>query len=141
MDGWQEVLMSILGLSIGGVSLATVLANVIYCVKAIKRARNEAKAAKNEVSVTKEYVEQAFKDAVLPKTIKLDVSSKIEQPIKEGMQKIEQVNKDQLEQIHQENVLILKVLNQFTHVKKLSEEDQEAIQDIVNEEVTEEIKL
>lgn len=141
MDGWQEVLMSILGLSVGGVSLATVLANVIYCVKAIKRARKEAKATKDEVAVTKEYVEQAFKDAVLPKTIKLDVSSKIEQPIKEGMQKIEQVNKDQLEQIHQENVLILKVLNQFTHVKKLSEEDQEAIQDIVNEEVTEEIKL
>ena len=141
MDVWQEVLMSILGLSIGGVSLATVLANVIYCVKAIKRARNEAKAAKNEVSVTKEYVEQAFKDAVLPKTIKLDISSKIEQPIKEGMQKIEQVNKDQLEQIHKENVLILKVLNQFTHVKKLSEEDQEVIADIVNEEVTEEVKL
>ena len=141
MDGWQEVLMSILGLSIGGVSLATVLANVIYCVKAIKRARNEAKAVKNEVSVTKEYVEQAFKDAVLPKTIKLDVSSKIEQPIKQGMAKIEELNKDQLEQIHQENVLILKVLNQFTHVKKLSEEDQEAIADIVNEEVTEEVKL
>ena len=141
MDGWQEVLMSILGLSVGSVSLATVLANVIYCVKAIKRTRKEAKAAKDEVAVTKEYVEQAFKDAVLPKTIKLDVSSKIEQPIKEGMQKIGQVNKDQLEQIHKENVLILKVLNQFTHVKKLSKEDQEAIQDIVNEEVTEEIKL
>lgn len=141
MDGWQEVLMSILGLSIGGVSLATVLANVIYCVKAIKRARKEAKSAKDEVSVTKEFVEQAFKDAVLPKTIKLDVSSKIEQPIKEGMAKIEELNKDQLEQIHKENVLILKVLNQFTHVKKLSEEDQEAIADIVNEEVTEEVKL
>lgn len=141
MDGWQEVLMSILGLSIGGVSLATVFANVIYCVKAIKRARKEAKAAKNEVAVTKEYVEQAFKDAVLPKTIKLDISSKIEQPIKQGMAKIEELNKEQLEQIHQENVLILKVLNQFTHVKKLSEEDQEAIQDIVNEEVTEEVKL
>lgn len=141
MDGWQEVLMSILGLSIGGVSLATVLANVIYCVKAIKRARKEAKTAKDEVVVTKEYVEQAFKNAVLPKTVKLDVSSKIEQPIKTGMQKIEQINKDQLEQIHKENVLILKVLNQFTHVKKLSEEDQEAIQDIVNEEITEEIKL
>lgn len=141
MDGWQEVLMSIFGLSIGGVSLATVLANVIYCVKAIKRARNEAKAAKNEVSVTKEYVEQAFKDAVLPKTIKLDVSSKIEQPIKQGMAKIEELNREQLERIYKENVLILKVLNQFTHVKKLSEEDQEAIADIVNEEVTEEVKL
>ena len=108
MDGWQEVLMSILGLSIGGVSLATVLANVIYCVKAIKRARREAKAAKDEVSVTKEYVEQAFKDAVLPKTIKLDISSKIEQPIKQGMAKIDELNKKQLEQIHKENEIIIK---------------------------------
>lgn len=141
MDGLQEVILSILGLSIGGVSLATVLANVIYCIKAIKRAKKEAKAAKDEVVVTKEYVERAFKDAVLPKTIRLDISSKIERPIKEGITRIEELNKEQLEQIHKENVLILKIMNQFTHVKKLSEEDQEAIADIVNEEVTEEVKL
>lgn len=141
MDGLQEVILSILGLSVGGVSLATVFANVIYCIKAIKRAKKEAKAAKDEVIVTKQYVEQAFKDAILPKTIKLDISSKIERPIKEGMTRIEELNKEQLEQIHRENVLILKVMSQFTHVKKLSKEDQEAISDIVNEEVTEEVKL
>ena len=141
MDGLQEVILSILGLSVGGVSLATVFANVIYCIKAIKRAKKEAQAAKKEVAITKQYVEQAFKDAILPKTIKLDISSKIERPIKEGMTRIEELNKEQLEQIHRENVLILKVMSQFTHVKKLSEEDQEAIADIVNEEVTEEVKL
>ena len=141
MDGLQGVIISIFSLSIGGVSLGMIFAIVIYCIKAIRKNRKEAQAAKKEVMITKQYVEQAFKNAVLPKTIKLDVSSKIEQPIKEGMQKIEQVNKNQLEQIHNENVLILKVLNQFTHVKKLSEEDQEAIQDIVNKEVTEEVKL
>ena len=141
MDGLQGVIISIFSLSIGGVSLGMIFAIVIYCIKAIRKNRKEAQAAKKEIMITKQYVEQSFKNAVLPKTIKLDVSSKIEQPIKEGMQKIEQVNKNQLEQIHNENVLILKVLNQFTHVKKLSEEDQEAIQDIVNKEVTEEVKL
>lgn len=141
MDGWQDVLFSILGLSISGVSVATVLANVIYCVKAIKRARKETKAAKDEIVVTKEYVEQAFKDAVLPKTIRLDVSSKIEKPIRDGLAQMRDDNEEALEQIHKENVLILKVLNQFTHTKKLSEADQEAIADIVNEETTEEVKL
>lgn len=141
MDEIQVLIMSILGMSIGGVSLGTVLAVVIYCVKSIRRNRKEAQRAKQEVQITKDYVEQAFKNAVLPKTIKLDVSSKIEQPIRQGMQKITEINKEQLEQIHNENVLILKVLNQFTHVKKLSEEDQEAIADIVNKEVTEEVKL
>lgn len=141
MDGWQDVLFSILGLSISGVSVATVLANAIYCVKAIKRARKETKVAKDEIIVTKKYVEQAFKDAVLPKTIKLDVSSKIEKPIRDGLAQMRDDNKEALEQIHKENVLILKVLNQFTHTKKLSEADQEAIADIVNEETTEEVKL
>ena len=50
-------------------------------------------------------------------------------------------NKEALAKIHEENVLILKVLNQFTHIKKLSEEDQEKIADIINEEVTEEVTL
>ena len=141
MDGIQELILAILGISVGGISVGTILATVIYVVKSIKRTKKEIKNAKTEVTITKEYVEQSFKNAVLPKTIKLDISSKIEQPIKEGMMRIEELNKEQLEQIHKENVLILKVLNQFTHVKKLSEEDQEAIADIVNEEVTEEVKL
>lgn len=141
MDEIQVLIMSILGMSIGGVSLGTVLSVVIYCVKSIRRNRKEAQRAKQEVQITKDYVEQAFKNAVLPKTIKLDVSSKIEQPIRQGMQKITEINKEQLEQIHNENVLILKVLNQFTHVKKLSDEDQEKIADIVNQEVTEEVQL
>ena len=141
MDGIQELILAILGISVGGISVGTILATVIYVVKSIKRTKKEIKNAKTEVTMTKEYVEQSFKNAVLPKTIKLDISSKIEQPIKEGMMRIEELNKEQLEQIHKENVLILKVLNQFTHVKKLSEEDQEAIADIVNEEVTEEVKL
>lgn len=141
MDGWQDVLMAVLSMSVGGVSLITAIANVIYCIKAVRRARQDIKQNTKEVQLNKENVEQAFKNAILPKTIKLDVSSKIEQPIKEGMNKIEQINKEQLDQLHKENVLILKVMSQFTHVKKLSEEDQEAIADIVNEEVTEEVKL
>lgn len=141
MDEWQEILMGILGLSVGGISIITVFANVIYCVKSIKRARKETQSTKQEIIVTKEYVEQAFKDAVLPKTIKLDISSKIEKPIREGIAQMRDDNKEILEQIHKENVLILKIMNQFTHTKKLSEEDQEAITDIINEEVTEEIKM
>lgn len=141
MDGFQDVLISVLSLSVGGVSIITILANVIYCVKSICKQRKETAKIAEEVKLSKEQIEKAFKDAVLPKTVKLDISSKIEKPIKEGIQHIGEVSKEQLDQIHKENVLILKVLNQFTHVKKLSEEDQEAIADIVNEEVTEEVTL
>lgn len=141
MDGWENVLISVLSLSIGGVSIFTIIASVVYCIKAIAKNRKETKAIAKQMELNKTSIEEAFKNAVLPKTIKLDVSSKIEKPIKDGLAQIREDNKESLEQIHKENVLILKVLNQFTHVKKLSEEDQEAIADIVNEEATEEVQL
>ena len=141
MDNIQNTILFIFSLSIGGVSILTLLADVIYCVKSIKKMHKAMKKNEENIVVSKENIEQAFKDAVLPKTIKLDVSSKIEKPIKEGLNQMRDDNKEALAKIHEENVLILKVLSQFTHVKKLSDEDQEKIADIVNQEVTEEVQL
>lgn len=141
MDNIQNTILFIFSLSVGGVSIITILADVIYCVKSIKKMRKTVKKNEQDILVSKEYIEDAFKEAVLPKTIKLDVSSKIEKPIKDGMSKMMEYNAEALVKIHEENVLILKVLNEFTHVKKLSDEDQEKIADIINEEVTEEVTL
>ena len=131
--------------SLCGVSLATIIANVIYCVKSIKRAATRAKSDKEEfqkqLAVSKEYIETSFKNAVLPSKIKLDVSEKIEKPIAEGLAKMEDNQKEYLQKIYEENQLILKILSQFTHTKKLSEEDQDKIKEIVGEAVTEEVKL
>lgn len=141
MDNVQNTILFIFSLSVGGVSILTILADIVYCVKSIKKIHKAVKKNEQDVLMSKENIEQAFKDAVLPKTIKLDVSSKIEKPIKEGLNQMRNDNKEALAKIHEENVLILKVLNEFTHVKKLSEEDQEKIADIINEEVTEEVTL
>ena len=141
MDGLSELFWAILSLSVGGISVGTVFATVIYVVKSIRKSRKEQKLQKENIKVTKEQIEQSFKEAVLPKTIKLDVSTKIEQPIKQGLQQIRDDNKEALESIHEENRLILAVLSNFTHVQKLSKEDQEAIADIVDREIIEEVKL
>lgn len=141
MDEVQDLVLFIFSLSVGGISVLTILADVIYCVKSIRKMRKAVKKNEEDIVVSKSNIEQAFKEAVLPKTIKLDVSTKIEKPIKEGLTQMRDDNKEALEKIHEENVLILKILNQFTHVKKLSDEDQEKIADIINEEVTEEVTL
>lgn len=141
MDGLSELFWAILSLSVGGISVGTILTTVIYVVKSIRKSRKEQKLQEENIKVTKEQIEQSFKEAVLPKTIKLDVSTKIEQPIKQGLQQIRDDNKEALESIREENRLILTVLSKFTHVQKLSKEDQEAIADIVGKEVTEEIQL
>lgn len=141
MDDIQTLVMYIFSLSIGGISLMTIFANVIYCVKSIRKNRKAIKKNEENIVASKSDIEQAFKEAVLPKTIKLDVSTKIEKPIKEGLTQMRNDNKEALDKIHNENVLVLKVLSQFTHIKKLSQEDQEKIADIINEEVTEEVTL
>lgn len=141
MDNFQELFTYIISLSIGGVSLATVFGILIYIVKFARNIVKKLKENEQNIEVTKEQIENAFKEAVLPKTIKLDVSSKIEKPIQEGLKTIREDNEESLHDLKEELVLILKILNQFTHVKKLKDEDREKIDDIVNEEVSEEVIL
>lgn len=145
LDQFSEQIMQILNLSICGVSLATILANVIYCIRSIRRAAKEAKKNRDDVDkrleISKEQIEEAFKNAVLPSKIKLDVSSKIEKPIKEGIEKMEENNKEYLQSIKEQNLLILKILSKFTHTKQLTEEEQEELKEIVGESKTEEVEL
>lgn len=145
LDQFSEQIMQILNLSICGVSLATILANVIYCIRSIRRAAREAKRNKEDIDkrleVSKEQIEEAFKNAVLPSKIKLDISSKIEKPIKEGIEKMEENNKEYLQSIKEQNLLILKILSKFTHTKQLTEEEQEELKEIIGESKTEEVEL
>ena len=45
LDQFSQYFAQILSLSIGGVSLVTIIVNVIYCTKSIAKAKREAKAS------------------------------------------------------------------------------------------------
>lgn len=141
MDQFTELFTSIFSLSICGISLGTIIAIAIGVVKSIHKTRKQIKQHEEQIQVTKESIETSFKNAVFPKTIKLDVSKKIQEPINKAMEELKASNDAQLAEIKEENKLILKVLSQFTHVQKLPQEDQEKIADIVNAEVTEEMEV
>lgn len=144
-DQFSTQITQILSMTIGGVSVGTIIAAVIYCIKSIKSIRTDA--AKNKIDtdeqlkITKEFIEQSFKNAVLPQKIKLDISSKIEKPIKDGLTKIAETQEEQLLAIHNELLLILKILSKFSHTQKLTDEEQEALKEITGETSVEEIKL
>ena len=141
MDQFTELFTSIFSLSICGISLGTIITIAIGVVKSIHKSRKQMKQQEEQIKVTKESIETSFKNAVFPKTVKLDVSKKIQEPINKAMEELKASNDVQLAEIKEENKLILKVLSQFTHVQKLPQEDQEKIADIVNEEVTEEMEV
>ena len=144
-DQFSTQITQILSMTIGGVSVGTIIAAVIYCIKSIKSIRTDAAKNKTDtdeqLKITKDFIEQSFKNAVLPQKIKLDISSKIEKPIKDGLTKIAETQEEQLLAIHSELLLILKILSKFSHTQKLTDEEQEALKEITGETSVEEIKL
>lgn len=141
MDQFFESFANIFSLSIGGVSVVTILSMAIGVAKSIHKNRKQMRQHEEQIKVTKETIESSFKNAVFPKTIKLDVSKKIQEPINKAMEELKASNDNQLAQIKEENRLILEILSQFTHTKKLPIEEQEKISDIVKVEPEETLEV
>lgn len=124
----------VLGITVGGVSLATIVGLVITVILEIRKAHKDAK-------VTKESVEKAFSDAILPRTVKLDLSSKIEEPIKDGFTKMTRLLQETLEYVQRGQQLTLSILNEFSHVHKLPEDIQQEIEDYIEDSESITVKL
>lgn len=122
MDEIYQQVLAIISTIVGSIDVAGIVGVIVYIVKSNSSLTKIAET-------TKETVEQAFQDAVIPKNIKLDVSSKIETPIKEGLAKIQEYLNDNLAKVTEGEELILQILSLFSHVKQLPEEVQEQIQD------------
>lgn len=140
-EEWISQIPNIASITIGGVSIVTIISLAIAFIRQIVSLRKERTAVKQEMIVTKQQIEDSFKNAIFPKNIKLDVSKKIEGPIKDGLAKIEATVKDELQDAFKGQRLILAVLSQFSHVQKLPEATQEAIKDYLDKGATEEVEL
>lgn len=127
-------LLSILSLSIGGVSIATIISSFVVLAKKIK-----------SVSLTKEYVEQAFEKAVLPANVRIDISQKIMPMVKDALVEIKNNTKEYLQENLEEinkmktmMILVLTILSKFSHTQQLTEEEQALLKDLLN--CTDEVK-
>lgn len=125
---------TILSLSVGGVSIASIIGMLIYLVKL---SINNKKTQK----LTKEMVEEAFQNAVLPKNIKLDIANKIEPLVKDGFSKMSTAIEPYLERIAEGEKMMMKILVLFTHFQRLPEETRQEIEDFLNSQSTIEIQL
>lgn len=134
MDEIYQQILTIVSTVIGSIDIVGLISVVIY---AIRQGRVNMKAMK----LTSAQVEEAFKNAVLPKNIKLDVSSKIEKPIKDGLEDIRLFLSDAISRVDEGERLILSILSLFSHVKQLPEEVQQQIQDYLEPNTTTEVTL
>lgn len=130
---YQQILTIVAGI-IGGIDVIGLLGIIVYVAV-------HTRSTKKAIKVTQEQIEIAFKNAVLPKNIRLDVSSKIEKPIREGLQEIELYLKEKIEHVEKGEQLILSILSLFSHVKQLSEDVRQQIADYLEPNIEKEIKL
>lgn len=132
-DVINEQVTAILSYSIGGLSGLSILGSIIYAIK-------QARAARKEKGEVKEIITSAFKETVLPKNIRLDVSGKIIKPIEDGMTRMEKLLNERLVKDELGIMLILTILKEFSHVQKLPISVQQAINDYLDAPA-DEIKL
>lgn len=126
--------MTILSLSVGGISISSILGMIVYCIRL-------AIVNKKNLTVSQTTIENAFKEVVLPKNIKLDISNKIEKPIKEGLALASEKISEVLERVEKGEKLMMQILVLFTHYQKLPEDVREQIEDFINEQNSVDIAL
>lgn len=124
----------ILGITIGGVSLATIIGLVITIIIEIRKAHKEAR-------LTEKSIETAFQNVVLPSKIKIDLSGKIQEPLEQGFLQVKQFLRTSLERVDKGQRLVLSILSQFSHVNKLPQETQDEIAEYLDECKTMEVKI
>lgn len=134
MEQAYSQLLIIFSAVFGGVDILGLIGVAIYAISV-------SRTTKKALKITDSSVEKAFKDAILPKNIKLDVSSKIEKPIKEGLEDIRLYLRDVISKVTEGERLILSILALFSHMKQLPDEVQQQIQEYLELDITEEVKL
>lgn len=126
-EGAVNTLMNIVSVSIGGVSIITIISAFIVLAKKIK-----------QVSLTKDYVEKAFEKAVLPANVRIDISQKIVPLVKQALSEIQenlklyiQENIDEVKTVKDELKLALSILSKFSHCQQLTDEEKALLNDLI----------
>ena len=130
----MEVVDLILNYSIMGISLGAILSLAIYCIRYILR-------SKKDIKITKESIEDAFKNVVLPKDLRINLSNKIDPAIKEALKKYLEPITKAYNKIAIQNQLMLSIMSKFSHTEKLTEQEQQLLHDLLKDMGSSEIDI
>lgn len=141
LDTISQYAMEILSISFSGISLGSILFMSIYTIIQSRRNRTELLKSKKSIELSDEKVESAFKNAILPSKIKLDISGKITQPLEDGFNKIKSELTAKYEEMEKGMHMILAILSKFNHIAQLSDSEKDELQDLLGNTVVVEEKL
>ena len=130
----EQIVINILSSSICGVSIAVILGLLIDYIR-------ERRKFRKEKSLTKEAIVEGFKEVVIPKDLRINLSKKIDPAIKEAVGEYMKPLIKYCQKMEAENLMMLKIMSKFTHVEKLTEEEQLFLSKLLNSEIESEINI
>lgn len=130
----ETVVNQVLNYSILGVSIATLLGLAFYVLKFVLK-------SKKDIAITKESIKEGFKEVVLPKDLRINLSNKIDPAIKEAIKSYMEPMLKTFEKVMIQNQLMLSIMSKFTHADKLTQEEQNLLHDLLKDMGTEEVDL
>lgn len=130
----EQIVTNILSYSICGVSIAVILGLLIDYIRERRRFRKEK-------SLTKDAIVEGFKEVVIPKDLRINLSKKIDPAIKEAIGEYMKPLIKYCQKMEAENLMMLKIMSKFTHVEKLTEEEQLFLSKLLNSEIESEINI
>lgn len=117
---------TILSYSIGGVSLGFIVYLVIYVMAYFRK-------MKKENGLTEKTIIDCFKQVVIPKDIRINLSKTMKPIIKKEIEdNIKPILKSYNKLLLQ-NYLMLSILSKFTHAEDLTEEEQTLLAELLND--------
>lgn len=123
-----EAILSIITAVIGAVVAVTAF---IKALKSETRVTNQMAALKGDVTITRAGVVQAFKDAVVPKELKVSINKQVRQIISEEMAKVLEVVRKSEERRTKMNYWVLRILSWTAASNKLTVEEQSEVNELL----------
>lgn len=117
----------------------TSIETLIKSLNFISTLKSELGALKKDIQITREGIVEAFKEAVIPSEIKVDISKQVNKILDSAMSEFKDILINNQETMAKMMVYMLKIMKNTAAYNKLTDEEKQVLNNLVSEDTIIEI--
>lgn len=117
----------------------TSIETLIKSLNFITTLKSELAALKKDIQITREGIVEAFKEAVIPSEIKVDISKQVNKILNSAMSEFKDILINNQETMAKMMVYMLKIMKNTAAYNKLTDEEKQVLNNLVSEDTIIEI--